>query len=102
MRDLRDKRVIWVGVSEERANGEEDLGYGQCGAPLLLEDVKANAPIRVDVWVINLYFSVKQPIGLLERKINSFKQNQICGAISACLSMQVYTYISINQSELLE
>lgn len=52
--DLRDKGVVRVGVSEERADGEEDLWYGQCRAPLLLEDIKANAPIRVDVWVINL------------------------------------------------
>lgn len=53
--DLRDKGVVRVGVGEERADGEEDLWYGQCRAPLLLEDIKANAPIRVDVWVINLY-----------------------------------------------
>ena len=29
--NLRDERVIWVGVSQERADGEEHLGDGESG-----------------------------------------------------------------------
>ena len=52
--DLRDEGVVGVGVGEEGADGEEDLRYGQRRAPLLLEDVQADAAIGVDVWVIHL------------------------------------------------
>jgi hypothetical protein len=54
--NLWDQGVVRVRVGEERADGEEDLGYGQCRTPLLLEDVKANAAIRVDVRVVHLYY----------------------------------------------
>ena len=51
--NLRDERVIWVGVSQERADGEEHLGDGECGRPLVFEDVEADRSIAVDVHVIN-------------------------------------------------
>lgn len=54
VRDLGDKRVIGVGVGEEGADGEEDLRDGQRRAPLLLEDVEANAAVRVDIRVVHL------------------------------------------------
>jgi hypothetical protein len=60
--DLWDEGVVRVRVGEERADGEEDLRYGQCRAPLLLKDVKANASIRVDVWVVHLYSETIDPI----------------------------------------
>lgn len=53
--NLRDERIIRIGVCEKGADGEEDLRYCQRWAPLLLEDVKADASVRVDVWVINLH-----------------------------------------------
>lgn len=54
VRDLEDERVVGVGVGEEREDGEEDLRDGQCGAALLLGDVKANAVIRVDARMVHL------------------------------------------------
>nr|CAD1831402.1 unnamed protein product [Ananas comosus var. bracteatus] len=52
VRDLGDERVVGVGVGEEGADGEEGPRDGQRGAPLLLEDVEANAAVRVDVRVL--------------------------------------------------
>jgi len=43
--NLRDERIVWVRVSEKRADGKENLGYGQGRAPLLLEDVEADAAV---------------------------------------------------------
>lgn len=52
--DLRDERVVRVGVGEQRADGEQHLGDRQRGAPLLLEDVQADVPVAVDVRVEHL------------------------------------------------
>mmetsp|Transcript_31338 Transcript_31338/g.57827 ORF Transcript_31338/g.57827 Transcript_31338/m.57827 type:complete len:211 (-) Transcript_31338:4-636(-) len=52
--NLGDKRIIRVGVREQRANGQQDLGDGQSRAPLILEDIKANATTGIDVGVVNL------------------------------------------------
>ena len=40
----RDMRALvhsltWVGVSQQGADGQQDLGHGQGGRPLLFEDV---------------------------------------------------------------
>ena len=43
----------WIRVGEQRANGEEHLGDGQCRAPIVLKDVQANGAVAVDVAVIN-------------------------------------------------
>jgi len=48
-----DKGIIRVGVSKKGANTEQHLGYGEGRAPLILENVKANSTIRVDVTVID-------------------------------------------------
>lgn len=37
--DIRDKRVIRVGISEEGADGEEDFRNGQGGAPVVFENI---------------------------------------------------------------
>ena len=52
--DLRDERVVRVGVGEQRADGEQHLGDRQGRAPLLLEDVQADVPVAVDVRVEHL------------------------------------------------
>jgi len=51
--DVRNKRIIWVRVTEKGADGEQDLGDGECGTPLILQNVEANATIRVDVRVVD-------------------------------------------------
>ena len=49
--DVGDERVVGVGVGEERADGEEDLGDGESGRPGLLEDVETDRAVGVDVGV---------------------------------------------------
>jgi hypothetical protein len=41
--NLRHEGIIRVRVREEGANGKEDLGDGQRGAPLVLQDVQTDA-----------------------------------------------------------
>lgn len=53
LRNVRHKRVIGIGVGEKRTNGKQDLADGQCGTPLILQDVKADASVRIDVAVVN-------------------------------------------------
>lgn len=52
--DLGDEGVIGVGIGEEGGDGEEDLGDGECGRPLVLEDVEADGAVGVDVGVVDL------------------------------------------------
>ena len=51
----RDHRAVltWVGVGEQRTDGEEDLGDGERRAPLLLENVQADLTTAVNVAVID-------------------------------------------------
>ena len=51
--NLRDKRVIWVWIGQQGADGEQYLGYGEGGRPLVFEDVEADRTIAVYVHVIN-------------------------------------------------
>lgn len=47
--------VIGVGVCQQRRDREEQLGEGECGAPLAgLEDVQADGPVHADVGVVDL------------------------------------------------
>lgn len=45
--------LTWVGVGEQRADGEENLGDGERRAPLLLQNVQADLTAAVDVAVID-------------------------------------------------
>jgi len=45
--------VIRVGVRQQGADREEDLGDGQSWGPLLLEDIEADGSVGVDVWMID-------------------------------------------------
>ena len=51
--DLGHEGVVRVGVRQQGADGEEHLGDGERGGPLVLEDVQADATVRVDVWVVD-------------------------------------------------
>lgn len=51
--DVGDEGIVGVGVGEEGADAEQDLGDGEGGTPLVLEDVEADAAVRVDVAVVN-------------------------------------------------
>ena len=64
VRNLWDERVIWVGVGQQGADGEEHLGDGEGGRPLVFEDVEADRSIAVDVHVIN--FRRERDLGRLE------------------------------------
>ena len=50
--DVGNERVIGVSISQQGANGEENLGYGECRGPLILKDVQANATIAVDIGMV--------------------------------------------------
>ena len=62
--NVRHQWVIGVGVREQRANRQEHLGNRQCRAPLVLQNVEADAAIRVNVAVVNT--SRKVHLGWLE------------------------------------
>jgi hypothetical protein len=51
--DVGHERVVGVGISQQGADGEQHLGDGECGGPLILKDVQANATIAVDIGVVN-------------------------------------------------
>lgn len=51
--DIGDQRIIGIGVRQERTNAQQDLGNGQRGGPLVLENVQADPSIGVDVTVID-------------------------------------------------
>ena len=52
--DLWHQGVIWVGVSQQRADGEKHLRNGESGRPLVLEDVQADRTVAVDVHMVDL------------------------------------------------
>ena len=53
--DIGNERIVGVGVGQQGADGEEDLGDGEGGGPGgLLEDVEADTTILVDVGVVDL------------------------------------------------
>jgi len=54
VRDLGDQRVVGVWIRQQGADGQQHLGYSERGAPLVLEDVKADASIAVNVWMEHL------------------------------------------------
>ena len=53
MGNLWHQRVVRVGVSKQRADGQKNLRNGESWRPLLLEDIKANRTIGVDVGVVD-------------------------------------------------
>ena len=53
MGDLRDQRIIRVGVGQQGADAQQDLGDGQGRAPLLLENIQTDGSMGVDVRVVD-------------------------------------------------
>jgi len=51
--NLWHQRIIWVGISQQGTDGEENLGDGQSWGPLLLKDIEADGSIGVDVGVVD-------------------------------------------------
>ena len=58
------QRIIRVRVSEKRADGQENLGDGESGRPLILQDIEADRAIAVDVRMVN--FRREAHLGRLE------------------------------------
>jgi len=46
------QRIVGVGVCQERAYRQQHFRNGECRAPLVLQDVKADSTIAVDVGVV--------------------------------------------------
>jgi hypothetical protein len=53
LRNIWDQRIVWVGVGQKRADGEQDLADGQCRTPLVLQNVKTDSSVGIDVAVVD-------------------------------------------------
>ena len=53
LRDAPDEGVVGVRVREQRADGEQHLGDGERGRPLLLQNVQADLAAAVHVAVVD-------------------------------------------------
>ena len=51
--NVGDKRIVGVRIGEERTNTEQHLAYGESWTPLVLENIKTNTPIGVDVAMVD-------------------------------------------------
>ena len=61
-----------VAVGQQRADGQEDLGDGEGGTPVVLQDVQADHPLAVDVAVVD-----PGPEGHLEAHTHKHDQEEI-------------------------
>jgi hypothetical protein len=43
----------WVGICEQRANGQQHFGDGERRTPLIFQDVEADLAVAVDVAVVD-------------------------------------------------
>ena len=53
LRNVRNQRVIGVGIGQQRANTQQNFTNRQSWAPLILENIETNTAVRVDVAVVN-------------------------------------------------
>jgi hypothetical protein len=51
--DLRDKRIVGVGVSQHRADRQEYLGNCESWRPLIPQNIQTNTAVAVDVGVVD-------------------------------------------------
>jgi hypothetical protein len=72
LRNVGDKRVIGVGIRQEGADTQQDLTDRKGRTPLVLENVEANAAIRINVAVINACGEVYlgRLEGIVSREVN--------------------------------
>jgi hypothetical protein len=93
--DIWHQRIVGVGVGKKAADGKQDLADGQCGTPLILQNVQTNSSIRVDVAMVNASGEVN--LGWFERivrwEMNIEEENAagiwgIIGTHDGCLPME--------------
>jgi hypothetical protein len=53
MGNLGDQRVVRVRIRQHRADGQKNFRDGQSRAPLVSQNVQADATVRVDVGVVD-------------------------------------------------
>lgn len=95
VRDFGNKGIIRVGVCEHRTDGEQHwnmldikrryrlrlgvltLRDGECGAPLVPQDVQTNAAVRVDVGVVDAGSEVDlgRLEGVVGREVNGQEED---------------------------
>ena len=51
--NVRDKRIIGIRIRKKGANTKQHLAYGKGRTPLILENIKTNTPIGVNVAVVD-------------------------------------------------
>jgi hypothetical protein len=65
--NIRDQRIIWVRVRQQGTDGKKNFGDCQCRRPLVLENVKTDTSVRVDVAMVDT--SREMNLGWLERVV---------------------------------
>jgi len=94
--DLGHERIIGVGVGQQGADGEEYLGDGKSGGPLILEDVEADGTVAVNIAVVD--FRSESNLGRLEwvigREVDIEEENAlvvwgVLGAHDSCLPVEL-------------
>lgn len=53
MANVGHERIVRVGVCEHGADGQQHLGDGECGRPVLLENIQTDGSVGVDVGVVD-------------------------------------------------
>jgi len=53
LRDVCDQRICSVAIREQSNDGQQNLGYGERGAPVILQNVQTDVSLRVDVAVVD-------------------------------------------------
>ena len=51
--NVRNQRIVRIGVRQQRANTQQNFTDRQCWTPLVLENIETNAAVRVDVTVVD-------------------------------------------------
>ena len=50
--NFRHQWIIWVGISQQRADWQQHLWNSECRTPLVLQNIQANWTIWVNVWMV--------------------------------------------------
>lgn len=65
--NLGNERIIWVRIRQQGTNRQENLGNCERGAPIVLEDIKADSSLVIHITVID--FSLELQLWWLERVV---------------------------------